>query len=361
MEGAAVKHRNAVAASNRGIWSRLLVLAVALALFGVAAPARAQVVLIVNGDPITNFDIEQRGKLVQLTLHKTASRQELINDLIDDKLKISVGKRFRLDITDTEVDKQFAEMGGRMRLTRQQFEQLLTQNGVDPATMKEHIKAEISWATVVQGRFQARLQVNEKDVLQAMQSDESKDGSKDGKEADAAKALGYEYTLRPILFVVGRGAGKDAIEARKKEAEGLRARFENCETGIPTARALRDVAVREPIVRSTSDLAPAIREILDRVPVGRLTAPEVTTRGVEVFALCAKREAKNETGKKEVQSKLFSEKFEAQGKRYLQELRKAAMIEYKEPLEPVKEPPKGKKAAKPAKETNAAAPGVKTQ
>ena len=42
-----------------------------------AAPAQAQVVLFVNGDPITNFDIEQRGKLVQLTLHKTVGREEL--------------------------------------------------------------------------------------------------------------------------------------------------------------------------------------------------------------------------------------------------------------------------------------------
>ena len=64
--------------------------------------------------------------------------------------------------------------------------------------------------------------------------------------------------------------------------------------------------------------------------------------------------------KKEVQNKLFSEKFEAQGKRFLQELRKAAMIEYKEPIEPIKEI-KGKKAPKASRESNAKAPGIKTQ
>jgi peptidyl-prolyl cis-trans isomerase SurA len=333
-------------------------LAALVAALAATAPASAQVVLIVNGDPITALDIEQRGKLVQLTLHKTVSRQELIDDLIDDKIKISVGRRFHLDITADDVDKAFVEMGGRMRMTRQAFEQVLAQNGVDPSIMKDHIKAEISWATVVQGKFQSRLHVNEKDVLQAME------GNKDAKPAEDGqneKPTGYEYVLRPILFVIGRGAGADVTEARKREAEALRARFENCEAGIPTARALRDVVVREQIIKASDDLQGPIRQILDGVPVGHLTAPEVTSRGIELFALCAKREAKLESAsKREVQNKLFSEKFEAQGKRFLQELRKAAMIEYKEPPEPIKEI-KGKKASKASRESNAKVPGIKTQ
>jgi peptidyl-prolyl cis-trans isomerase SurA len=334
-------------------------LAAAIGCLTAAAPARAQVVLFVNGDPITNFDIEQRGKLVQLTLHKTVSRDELINDLIDDKIKISVGKRYRIDITESDVDKQFAEMGARIRMGKSQFEQVLTQAGVEPDTMKEHIKAEISWATIVQGKFQSRLQVNEKDVLQAMESEPKKEGA--DAPADAQSPLGFEYTLRPILFVIGRGAGPEAIEARKKEAEALRAQFDSCDTGIRYARSLRDVAVREQILKSSSDLAPAIREILDKVPVGHLTSPEVTSRGVELFALCNKREARVESvAKAQVKSKLYGEKFDAQGKRYLAELRRAALIEWKEPQEPIKEP-KGKRGVKPSRESNAHPPGVKTE
>jgi peptidyl-prolyl cis-trans isomerase SurA len=335
------------------------VLAAAIGCLMAAAPAQAQVVLFVNGDPITNFDIEQRGKLVQLTLHKTVPREELINDLIDDKIKISVGKRYRIDITDNDVDKQFAEMGARIHMSKTQFEQVLTQSGVEPDTMKEHIKAEISWATIVQGKFQARLQVNEKDVLQAMESEPKQEGA---ESADAAQSpLGFEYTLRPILFVVGHGASPEAIEGRKKEAEALRSQFESCDTGIRYARSLRDVAVREPIIKSSSDLQPVIREILDKVPVGHLTSPEVTGRGVEMFALCNKRQARvDSVAKAEVKNKLYGEKFEAQGKRYLAELRRAALIEWKQPQEPIKEP-KGKKGVKASRETNAHPPGVKTE
>ena len=349
---------NGGAAARAGLARTWLLPAAMVALLAAAAPARGQVVLFVNGDPITELDIAQRRKLIQLTLHKTAPRAEVINDLIDDKIKISVGRRFHLDITADDVDKQFAEMGGRMRMSKQAFEQVLTQNGIDPSTMKDHIKAEISWATVVQGKFQSRLHVNEKDVLQAMQSDKD---AKPGEDGQKASPGGYEYVLRPILFVIGRGAGADATEARKKEAEALRARFENCEAGVPMARALKDVVVRNQIIKPSDDLQDNIRQILDGVPIGHLTAPEVTSRGIELFAVCAKREAKLESAaKKQVQNKLFNEKFEAQGKRFLEELRKTAMIEYKEPPEPIKEI-KGKKASKSSRETNAKAPGVKTQ
>ena len=37
--------------------------------------ADAQAVAIVNGDPITHFDVEQRAKLIQLSTHKTPAAQ----------------------------------------------------------------------------------------------------------------------------------------------------------------------------------------------------------------------------------------------------------------------------------------------
>ena len=52
---------------------------------------------MVNGEPITNYDIEQRTKLNFLTTHKQMPRQEVINELIDEKVKIKEGKRFGVD------------------------------------------------------------------------------------------------------------------------------------------------------------------------------------------------------------------------------------------------------------------------
>jgi peptidyl-prolyl cis-trans isomerase SurA len=125
--------------------------------------------------------------------------------------------------------------------------------------------------------------------------------------------------------------GNTALQdARRKDAEALRARFTACDTGLPFARSLRDVAVREPITKNSGDLAPALREILDKTEVGHLTAPETTQQGIELFALCEKKETKTETPeKRQIREKMFSDTFQAKAKNYLRELRRQAMIERK--------------------------------
>ena len=72
------------------------------------------------------------------------------------------------------------------------------------------------------------------------------------------------------------------------------------------------------------------RDILDKTEVGHLTAPETTPQGIELFALCEKKETKAETPEKQqAREKIFAQEFQSRAKRYLQELRRQAMIERK--------------------------------
>jgi peptidyl-prolyl cis-trans isomerase SurA len=71
--------------------------------------------------------------------------------------------------------------------------------------------------------------------------------------------------------------------------------------------------------------------MLDKTPVGHLTAPEVTRQGVEMVALCERKASTADTPKeREIRDKLYAQKFEAKSKSYLEDLRKAAMIEYRQ-------------------------------
>ena len=94
---------------------------------------------------------------------------------------------------------------------------------------------------------------------------------------------------------------------------------------VPCVTSRSDV-----IVKSSSDLLPALREILDKTEIGHLTAPETTQHGIELFALCERKETTEDTPeKRQARDKIFAEKFQLKAKRYLQELRKQAMIERK--------------------------------
>ena len=111
----------------------------------------------------------------------------------------------------------------------------------------------------------------------------------------------------------------------------LRARFQDCESGLKFARALREVVVRAPIRRNSADLSPQLREGLAKVEIGKVTPPEQTSGGVEVFALCEKKETNSDSPtKRKLRDEMFSQRFKKQADRYLKELRAGAMIEYKQ-------------------------------
>ncbi len=295
-------------------------LGLAFAMLALPAPqAAAQVLIIVNGDPITAYDIDQRTRLLTISNHKAPARQDVIDELIDEKLKLSVARTYKLDISDADVENSFSGIAQRMRASPQQFAESLTRAGIHVPSFKQKLKADFAWQQIIRGKFAGEFQFREQDIL-AMAD----------KKADDKDKIGYDYVLRPVLFIVPRGASQATIDGRRREAEALRGRFQSCEESLTFARALNDVAVRDQIVRSSADLPPQLRDVLNNVSVGKLTPPEVTPNGIEMFALCGRKETTADTpSKRAAREELVNEKFQSQAKRYLKELRTKAMIEYK--------------------------------
>jgi peptidyl-prolyl cis-trans isomerase SurA len=283
------------------------------------ASAGAQAVVIVNGDPVTQFDVEQRAKLIQISTHKTPTRNEVVEELINEKLKIQLLRRFSIDGIDKDVDNAYVNMARRMRATPRDFTENLEKQGLKTETLKSRIKADLIWGQIIRGRYQSSFQFSDQDVAARLAA----------KNRDDANVVGYDYTLRPILFVVPRGSPPAAFEARTKEAEALRGRFQSCDEGIALARGLRYVAVRPQVVKSSAELPTALREVMAKTELGRLTAPETTQQGIEVYALCGKRQSENAPAKKEVRDEMYNETFETLSKKLLKELREQAMIEYR--------------------------------
>lgn len=292
----------------------------AMVLISAGSPAHAQTVaVIVNGEPITNMDIEQRMKLNALSGAKDNSRQTVLDDLINEKVKIKEGKKFSVDPGPSEVDGSYATMASRMRLTPDQLTQSLASKGIRPNTLKSRLKADMVWNAIVRGRFKQSLQVGEKEVEAAVQ----------GQGGDAM-AEAFEYQMRPLVLIVPRGTGGGLAEARLKEAQALRERTQSCEDAIRTFKSTQNATVKSIVVKSSADLPPNLRDLLDKTPIGHLTPPEVTAQGIEMVALCSRKPTKVDTPKKrEVREKMFAERFDAKSKSYLADVRKSAMIEYR--------------------------------
>ena len=106
--------------------------------------------------------------------------------------------------------------------------------------------------------------------------------------------------------------------------------MQTCDEANTFFKSMQNAAIRETVTKTSADMPAALREMLDKTPIGHLTEPEVTKQGVEMVALCERKPTTVDTPKKkEIRDKMFAEKYEAKSKAYLQEIRKAAMIEYR--------------------------------
>src|SRR6476661_1675066 len=210
-------------------------------MFAAAIPATTagaqQIVVIVNGEPITALDVDQRSKLSQLSTHKVPPRQEVLDELINERLKLREAKKFGLDVSVSEVDTAYASMAGRMRFTADQLTQQLARSGVNVSTLKARIKADIAWAQIVRGRYQASLQLGRHSCGAAQGSRGHR-----GRPPDAARD--HQVRRRDVCDlrqegIVGGQLARQAPGQREPDGQTLRATIQAISARDPARRDAR--------------------------------------------------------------------------------------------------------------------------
>lgn len=309
--------------SRANLMFRTLAAAAFLLSAGLGSPALSQsaVKVLVNGQPITTYDIRNRAQLLKLTTRGKSGEKQAIDELIEERLKLGEAKLRGLKVSDSDVDEAFAKIASRTKLAPNQFVQVLAQNGVDATTLKDRIRAEMAWGRIVRARFKATVDVSEQDVARAVS----------GQELDAAaRQTISEYKLQPILFVVPSGAGTAAVNQRRSEAVAFRSRFQGCESAVQVAQGLRDVVVKPVVRRSESDLPEDLRAELGGLAIGGISQPEQVEQGVQLLAVCDKQGVAGATkATDEARSELMNERGQLLARRYLRDLRADAVIEYR--------------------------------
>ena len=301
-----------------------LLLACGLALPVLVYPQAAsaqQIVVMVQGSPITSFDVGQRIKLAQLTERRAINSKQALDELVDERLKVFTAERYGITMDSADLNKMYASMGARTGRSPEQLTAGLAQAGVDARLLKDKMRADNVWNNYVRGRFSSTTTVRDGDIFAAL-------GAK-GEDATKAQRT-TEYTIRQIVLVVSRTAPPATRSQRMAEAGVLRKNFTDCESGVATARAMRETVVRDPVIRTSADMTAPLRKLMDETAIGQMTPPEVTQAGIEMVAICNRREVVGESAqKREIRNELQTKQFDDQSRRLLAEARKSAMIVYR--------------------------------
>jgi peptidyl-prolyl cis-trans isomerase SurA len=116
--------------------------------------ALAQTAGAVVDTQVTELEIQQRSRLNELSTHKAPRLEEVVNELRQEKRRVEDARRLGVDVSDAEVDEHYAKMASRMRLTPEQLTEILERSGMNAATLKHRIRADVTWQRYLQLRRQ---------------------------------------------------------------------------------------------------------------------------------------------------------------------------------------------------------------
>lgn len=255
-----------------------------------AAPAAAQsqaeaVAVIVNDQPITTFDVRQRGLLILINAGIEPTEESFrevanaaLRQLIDEALQLQEARRLGVETSEKDIADQFARLARANQQSPQQFEAALRESGVSPNALRQQMRAEATWQRLVGRRYGGRVRISDGEINETMQR-------------IMANSTKPQYLLSEILLPADDDAqAKEALALGQTLIERMRqgARFPQVARQFSrssTAAVGGDLGwLAENEV--SSDLVAAIKALQP----GQVSAPVRTTRGVMIIALRERRD-----------------------------------------------------------------------
>jgi peptidyl-prolyl cis-trans isomerase SurA len=297
----------------------------------IIAPAQEQSIkVLVNDDPISDYDIEQRERFLALTTQQQPSpalKKEATDLLIDERLQMQQAKKFSVTPDENDVTKILSDMAGKNNLSVDGLSTALGRAGVNIKTLRDRIRAQLAWQEIVRGKFRREVQVGDVDIDEALANAGAGANRGDG----AAAAPGQtELALRQVKFALPSGADQRTIAARIAAAEALRARFSSCSNMDALAKGVDGATVKSISDAQVSSLVQPARLLVTNAKVGQMTPPTISPSGVELYALCGKRVVHGDDKlREETSRKLINQELQMRAARFLRDIRQEAFIEYR--------------------------------
>jgi peptidyl-prolyl cis-trans isomerase SurA len=139
--------------------------------FGTALPPVVKATAIVNGEIITQTDIDQRVALMAIANGGNIPaeelerlRQQVLRNLIDETLQIQAAKAAEIQVTEADIDKTVSRVAGNVKQTPEQMADYLKANGSSMRSIRRQILGEISWRRLQSAKIESGVSVGDEEV-----------------------------------------------------------------------------------------------------------------------------------------------------------------------------------------------------
>lgn len=252
------------------------------------------VAAVVNDDIISTYDLVQRMRLLSITAGIQPDentlpqlQREAMRSLIEERLQIQelrrVEKEHKTDIvaTDADVDAELTEVAKGNNITGDQMLAQLRSAGVGSETLREQIRAEVSWQGYIRGRYGSRLRIGQ-DQIKAVQ------------EQLTVSAGKPQYQISEVVIDPSRVGGVD------NAIQGAGQLIGQIQQGAPFPAVARQFSSSATAANGgdagwvgAGEMPAEVELALEQLRPGQISRPIVTDDGVYIIALRDKRAGSN--------------------------------------------------------------------
>lgn len=282
-----------------------------------AAQSEQSIVVLVNDDPISAYDIEQRTRFLAITSQQQPSpelRKKAEEMLIEERLQMQQGKELKIFPDEADVKKVVSNMASKNNLTADGLGAALGKAGINVKTLQDRIRAQLVWQDVIVKKFRHTVTVGETDIDQALSA------------ADTVNlAQNTTFSLQKIRLPA---RGDAAIARQIAQADTMRQRFRTCARTEALVKDFPGANMQTIDETKASNVPQPARTMLMHANVNSMIAPTISSGSVDVYVLCGKASSTDVPQERDVaKRKLMTEEMKARADELLQELRENAYIE----------------------------------
>lgn len=302
-----------------------LVVATALVVAAAPAPAAAQTApetfapaAFVDGRAVTNFDVEQRARLLEFA-DVTEGRDEeaALQSAIDDRLKRRAAEQAGIEIPAERVQEgldRFAQAQGLSGVD--QLRSRLGRADISLDMVRDYVETELLWTTLVQREFGPGAQISEAELEAEIETS--------GLDKQVS------YSLAEIARAAPGGNRAQVMERMREIAAEIRG-------GADFGEVARRVSQSPSAPRGgrigwmeAERLPPQLRAQLENMSPGDITDPFPVEAGVIILSLLDRREEARELSaedRERIRRRMLDQRLGRLAEGRLQELRARAYVE----------------------------------
>ena len=303
-------------------------LAVLVSLCGIASFAWAQaeqsIVVLVNDDPITVYDVEQRQRFLAVTTQEQPSpalKKKATDMLIEERLQIQQAKKLGITPSEEDVTKVLAGMAKNNNMNPEQLGAALGQMGVNIKTLRDRIRAQVVWQDLIRKKFRRDVSIAETDVDKALGS---------GADAEAPKEE-TTFQLRQVKYEIPTDADQASIAKQLAAVESVRAKVQSCSNLSSFTKDMKGFKIKTLQDQLPGSLGQPMRTLVMNAKIGQMTPPTLSGSAIEAYAVCGKHAIKGDPQKRQqTEMKLMEEELGIRAEGLLRDMRQDAFIEYRQ-------------------------------